>query len=74
MWHEVDGMGWWMLWGMIMMLLFWGGLAAILVWGLTSLFRRDQPTDPLDIAKRRLASGEISPEEFDRIRSALAPQ
>jgi putative membrane protein len=64
-------MGWWMIWGMLMMLLFWGGLAALIVWGISSLVGRDQRSDPLEIAKERLARGEISHEEFERIRSAL---
>jgi putative membrane protein len=71
MWHDVDGMGWWMIWGMAMMVLFWGGIIAIAFWGLTSLVKRDERQDPLDIAKERLARGEISHEEFEKIRSAL---
>ena len=71
MWHDVDGMGWWMVWGMVMMVLFWGGIIALVVWGVQSLVKRDDARNPLDIAKARLASGEISHEEFEKIRSAL---
>jgi len=69
MWH--DGNGWWMLWGAVMMVLFWGGLIALFVWGLQSLVRRDGPRDPLEIAKERLARGEITPGQFDEIKEKL---
>lgn len=32
MWYW-PGMGWWMLFGGIWMLLFWGGIIALAVWG-----------------------------------------
>ncbi|HSP54349.1 MAG TPA: SHOCT domain-containing protein [Dehalococcoidia bacterium] len=69
MWH--DGSGWWMLWGAVMMVLFWGGLIALFVWGLQSLVRRDATRDPLEIAKERLARGEITPGQFDEIKEKL---
>lgn len=71
MWHTGDGVGWWMVWGMIMMVLFWGGLIALFVWGVQSLVRREDPRSPLDIAKERLARGEITAQEFEQIRQAL---
>lgn len=71
MWHTGDGVGWWMVWGMIMMVLFWGGLIALFVWGVQSLVRRDDQRPPLEIAKERLAKGEISAQEFEQIRLAL---
>jgi putative membrane protein len=60
-----------MVWGMIMMVLFWGGLIALLIWGVQSLVRREDPRSPLDIAKERLARGEITAQEFEQIRQAL---
>ena len=69
MWH--DGAGWWMVWGAIMMVLFWGGLIALVMWGLQSLVRREEPRPPLDIAKERLAKGEIDAEQFEQIRRML---
>ena len=71
MWHAGDGAGWWMVWGMIMMVLFWGGLIALFVWGVQSLVRREDPRSPLDIAKERLARGEMTAQEFEQIRLAL---
>ena len=71
MWHAVDGAGWWMVWGMIMMVLFWGGLIALFVWGIQSLGGREGPRSPLDIAKERLARGEMTAQEFEQIRQAL---
>ena len=81
MWHTGDGMGWWMLWGGLMMVLFWGAIIALVVWGVQSLGRRDdartQPgatspaRTPLDIAKERYARGEISRDEFEQMKRDL---
>ncbi len=64
--------GWWIVM-VVMMVLFWGGVIAVAVWGIRQ-FTGDRRRDgsPLDIAKKRLARGEITKEEFDRIRSDLA--
>ena len=78
MWHSVDGMGWWMLWGGLMMVLFWGAIIALAVWAVQSLSggsgrRTEGPSrmSPLDIAKERYARGEISREEFEQVRKDL---
>ncbi|HET9476284.1 MAG TPA: SHOCT domain-containing protein [Dehalococcoidia bacterium] len=73
MWHDADGMGWWMVWGSVMMILFWGGLVALIVWGVQSLGRRDDSRgqSALDIAKERLARGEITVQEFEQINETL---
>jgi len=81
MWHTGDGMGWWMLWGGLMMVLFWGAIIALVVWAVQSLGRRDdartQPgatspaRTPLDIAKERYARGEISRDEFEQMKRDL---
>ena len=81
MWHTGDGMGWWMLWGGLMMVLFWGAIIALVVWAVQSLGRRDdagtQPgatppaRAPLEIAKERYARGEISRDEFEQMKRDL---
>lgn len=85
MWHSGEGMGWWMVWGGIMMVLFWGVIVALVVWLVQSATRREAgapppasgtrtgaaPPDPLDIAKERFARGEITREQFEEIRRTL---
>ena len=66
------GTGWWIVMP-IMMVIFWGGVIAVAVWGIRQFTGgRDKGQSPLDIAKERLARGEITKEEFDRIRGDLA--
>jgi putative membrane protein len=67
----MGGFGWL---GMLTMLLFWIGVIALVVWGLSNLFpARQTPVEPdaLEILKRRYARGEISHEEFVQAREAL---
>jgi putative membrane protein len=70
MWHDVDGMGWWMIAGTVWMLFF----AIIVVWVISRLTPGPAPgaRDALDIAKERYARGEISSEELAEIRRNLA--
>ena len=78
-----NGFSWgWMLFGGLMMILFWGGLI-----GLALVIARSfaQPgsqgsgdgtqaaANPIEILKVRYASGEISKEQFEKIRRDLAP-
>jgi len=73
MWGVNEGMGWWMLFGWIWMLLFWGAIIWLIVWGvsqLTGAGRRNEDT-PLEIARRRYARGEITREQFDQLRQDL---
>ncbi|MBA4180573.1 MAG: electron transporter RnfE [Anaerolinea sp.] len=66
-------MGWWMLFGGV----FWVLLIGTLVYLFSSAFGRgagDAPgrsETPLEVAKRRFAAGEISQEEYERIRETL---
>jgi putative membrane protein len=73
MWGYHDGFGWWMLFGGISMILFWGVLVWVAIVAVRSLSgtpgRREE--DPEEIARRRFAAGEISEEEFRRIQRAL---
>ncbi len=72
MWYMHDG-GWWVLGG-IGMLLFWGGMIALIIWGVSRLTKRGgmegKPT-PLDIAKERYARGEITREQYEQIKKDL---
>ena len=75
MWYMHEGMGWWMAFGGVWMVLFWGGLIALIVWGITKLSGRNDSTpkhNPLDIAKERYVKGEISREEFNQLKKDLS--
>ena len=68
-------MGWWWLFGGLWMVVFWGGIIALIVWGIKKLTERGgtaSKNDPLDMAKERYAKGEISREEFEQIKKALS--
>lgn len=60
-------------------LLFWASLIALLIWAVRSAAapRRAPDAVPrtsqtaMEVLRRRLAAGEISPEEFDRIQQLL---
>lgn len=74
MWHTNDGMGWWMVFMGIFWLLFWGSMIYLFV---VAIIRPGQgrepgePSDAIEIAKRRYARGEISAEQFQEIRRHL---
>jgi putative membrane protein len=75
MWMHDGGMGWgWGVFGAVWMVLFWGSIIAIVVWGINRLTKAgDSPRSqiPLDIAKTRYARGEISQEEFGQLKRDL---
>ncbi|OGO07686.1 MAG: hypothetical protein A2Y92_02935 [Chloroflexi bacterium RBG_13_57_8] len=74
MWYVNDGWGWWMIFGMIWMVVFWGGIIALIVWGVSRLSRRGGPPankTPLDIARERYARGEMTREQFEQIKKDL---
>jgi len=70
------GWGWWFLMS-IGMVAFW----ALVIWAIVALVRGTSPAPPappekdadrpLDILQRRLAHGEITPEEYEQLRDAL---
>ena len=71
-WPWGTAMSWWMVAWMVVL---WGGLIALIVWGIKKLTERGGSTpkhDPLDIAKERYAKGEISMEEFNQIKKDLS--
>ena len=79
-WHGWDGMGAFGWFGMLLMMLFWFGLIALLIWGAAGLFARGQQSQVLQgppedrawsILRERYARGEISKEEFDEAKMTL---
>jgi putative membrane protein len=70
MWGYYDGGSW--LWMAGMMLLFWGGIFAFVIWAARSLSAPRQTGDQaLETLRRRLAAGEISQEDFERTKKVL---
>jgi putative membrane protein len=76
MWGEHEGMGWWMLFGSIWFVIFWG----LIIWAIVTVFSRGERStsngggseSPLDTAKRRYAQGEISREQFEQLRRDIS--
>ena len=79
----MGGWGWGMgLLGGLGMLLFWGLIIGLVVWLIVVLTRSSaghqhaagptQPDTALETLRRRLAAGEITPQEFDALRQKLS--
>lgn len=70
-----DGWGW--IGGGLMMLIFWGGLIAVIVFLVRGAGRSSQggatprPRDARDMLAERFARGEISGEEFEQRKRVL---
>jgi putative membrane protein len=78
MWHMGEGMGWWMVFGGIVTILFWGSVFALVVWVIARLVGHEnsraasgRKSNPLDIARERYARGEITKEQFEQIKRDL---
>jgi uncharacterized membrane protein len=69
MWGYYDGANW--VWMAAMMLLFWGGIAVLAVFAFRSFGGPKAGDQAIDILRRRFASGEITPDEFEKSRKAL---
>lgn len=69
MWGYADGWSW--LWMGGMMILFWGGVIALAVVFFRAMSGPRGGDQALDLLRRRLAAGEISQEEFEKIRKTL---
>ena len=73
-WDAGEGMGWWMLFGGLLSIVFWGTIIYLIV----ALSRRpsqrghDASAEPIEILKQRYARGELSRNEYERMRSDLA--
>ena len=75
-----QGFSWgWMLFGSLLMLLFWGGIIALIVLAVRGLFgtgttnstQVNTSSSALRILKERYARGEISREEYEDMRRDL---
>ena len=66
-----DGGGAWFMFGM--MAIFWVGVIALGWWAIASYNRRHESARerPIDVARHRYARGEISVEEFERLKRDL---
>ncbi len=74
MWNWWPGGGWAMsIAGLVMMVVFWGGVVALVVAAVRMLGpgRAARHDAAMDTLARRLASGEITSEEYERIRKVL---
>jgi putative membrane protein len=73
MWHTNDGMGWWMIFMGVFWILFWASLIYLFVTAVARGRRggRSDDGDAIEIAKRRLARGEITTDQFQEIRRHL---
>ncbi|HZU15144.1 MAG TPA: SHOCT domain-containing protein [Candidatus Dormibacteraeota bacterium] len=69
MMYYYDGWSW--LWMAAMVVLFWGGIVALIVFAVRALTGPKAGDQALDVLRRRLAKGEISQEEFERTRRLL---
>ena len=77
--------GWWggmaimMFIGLAFMVLFWGGFILLIIWAIRQISgpRREAAppsggqTRPLDIARERYARGEITKDQFEKIKKDL---
>jgi putative membrane protein len=54
-----------------MMVLFWGGVAALVVFVVRAVSAQRGGNQALDVLRGRLASGEITQEEFEKTRRVL---
>jgi uncharacterized membrane protein len=64
-----DGYTWLLMAGM--MVLFWGGIAAVIAFAARAMIVPRGSDRAMDTLRRRLASGEITQEEFETTRRAL---
>lgn len=73
-WPWWNGPAWqWPLLWLLFVVLFWGGLIALLVWAVrSSTAPRSRPDTAMEVLRRRLAAGEITPEEYEHIRRLLS--
>lgn len=69
MWGYYGGWSW--LWMAVMMILLWSGIIAVAVFAIRAFAAPRAGDQALAVLRRRLASGEITQEEFENTRKAL---
>jgi len=69
MWGFYGGWDWLLM--AATMVLFWGGIAALVIFAVRAFSGPRGGDQAMDVLRRRLAGGEITQEEFDRTRRAL---
>ena len=69
MWGYYDGWSWLLM--AATMVLFWGGIAAVIVVAVRAVAGHRGGDGSMDVLRRRLASGEITEEEFETTRRVL---
>ena len=66
-------LGLWMVLGMASMLLFWAGVIGLVAWDIVRLTKHsDEDNSGFALVRVRYARGEISKEEFERIKTDLS--
>jgi uncharacterized membrane protein len=71
MWPDYND-GWNWIWMAGMMLVFWTAIFLVVVWAARALARsRPGQEDAMATLRRRLASGQITPDEFESTRRIL---
>jgi len=57
----------------LMMLMFWGGIVLLVVWAIRSFTSRPSGGHdaPLEVLKRRLASGALTQAEYEQARKVI---
>jgi putative membrane protein len=68
-WGYYDGWSWLLM--AAMMVLFWGGVAALIVFVVRAISGPRGSDQAMDVLRRRLASGEITQDEFEKTRRVL---
>lgn len=73
MWYHMYGFSpWWSWIDAGVSILFWGSILLVVAWLVKNhKFGHMHCDSPVGILKRRLANGEISVEEFERLRKTL---
>ena len=73
MWHTGEGMGWWMVFGGGLWLLFWAAVVYVVVQFSRGRFTEKPGNDrPIEVVRQRYAAGEITKTQFEELRRDLS--